>query len=99
MSDTNASLPKWLAHRRYCSISDLMRLFEVSRATIHRWHRENPRFPRKHKFGNPFNENCSTRFIVPELNAYIEAVERRQADWTKQFDMIDTEKVGLEQPI
>lgn len=88
MNDTNTSLPKWLANRRYCSIKDLMKLFEVSRATIDRWHRENPQFPRKHKFGNPFNVNCSTRFIVSEVNDYIISVEGERAHWTKQFDMV-----------
>ncbi|QUJ76951.1 hypothetical protein KDD17_02555 [Sulfitobacter albidus] len=89
MSDTNTSLPKWLAHRRYCTIKDLMRLFEVSRATVDRWHRENPQFPRKHKFGNPFNENYSTRFIVSEVNAYVALVEGDRAEWTRQFDPVD----------
>ncbi|WP_133176191.1 helix-turn-helix transcriptional regulator [Pelagivirga sediminicola] len=91
MSDTNTSLPKWLSGRRYCTIKDLMRLFEVSRATIDRWHRENPDFPRKHKFGNPFNENCSTRFVVPEVNAYVAMVEGDRAEWTKQFDPVDSD--------
>jgi predicted DNA-binding transcriptional regulator AlpA len=91
MSDTINFPPKWLAGRRYCTIKDLMKLFEVSRATIDRWHRENPNFPRKHKFGNPFNENCSTRFIVSEVMAYVSAVERQHADWTKQFDPVDSQ--------
>lgn len=89
MSDSIDTPPKWLAGRRYCTIKDLMKLFEVSRATIDRWHRENPNFPRKHKFGNPFNENCSTRFIVSEVMTYISTVEKQQADWTKQFETVD----------
>ncbi|MCL3881916.1 hypothetical protein [Marivita sp. GX14005] len=92
MSDTNTFLPKWLAKRHYCTIKDLMRLFEVSRPTIDRWHRENPSFPRKHKIGNPFNENCSTRFIVAEVNAYVASIQCPRAEWTRQFDLVDSDE-------
>lgn len=95
MSETNTSLPKWLSGRRYCTIKDLMRLFEVSRATIDRWHRDNPRFPRKQKFGNPFNENFSTRFLVPEVNAYVARVEGNKAEWTNQFDPVDSDLIEV----
>lgn len=94
MSDTNTSLPKWLSNRHYCRISDLMKLFEVTRPTIDRWHRENPEFPRKRKIGNRFNENCSTHFIVSEVNAYVAMIEKDRAEWTNQFDMVDSKKSG-----
>ncbi|MBU2868475.1 helix-turn-helix domain-containing protein [Pacificibacter marinus] len=80
MGPLHTTLPKWLEGRRYCTIKDLMRLFGVSRATIDRWCRENESFPSKHKFGNPFNENCSTRFSVSEVKSYISKVEQNQVD-------------------
>lgn len=95
MTNTNTFLPKWLANRSYCSVKDLMKLFEVSRATVDRWHRENPQFPRKHKFGNQFNPNCSTRFIVADVNNFIAGIQGERADWTKQFDMLEVNNVAL----
>lgn len=77
MTDHRTKLPKWLVSRHYCTVKDLMRLFEVSRATIDRWCRENPAFPAKVKLGNPFNENRSTRFVVAEVAVYLEMLEGR----------------------
>lgn len=77
MSEQSPDLPKGLAGRRYCKVKDLMRLFDVSRATIDRWCRENPAFPTKVKLGNPFSENCSTRFIVSDVAEYLAVIEER----------------------
>ncbi|PVA06623.1 hypothetical protein DC363_08810 [Thalassorhabdomicrobium marinisediminis] len=68
-------LPNWISNRRYCTIKDLMRLFDVSRPTIDRWCRENPQFPRKRKLGIPGRGNCSTRFIVSEVAAYVDLID------------------------
>lgn len=77
MTNHHTELPKWLVGRHYCKVKDLMRLFDVSRATIDRWCRENPAFPNKVKLGNPFNENSSTRFVVSDVAAYLEVIEGR----------------------
>jgi hypothetical protein len=69
-----------------------MRLFEVSQAAVDRWHRENPHFPREHKFGNPYKDNCSTRFVVSEVNDHIAAIEGQLADWTREFSMVEPKK-------
>lgn len=77
MTDNRSNLPKWIANGHYCTVKDLMRLFGVTRATIDRWCRDNPEFPVKVKLGNPFNENCSTRFVVSDVAAYLSKIERR----------------------
>ena len=74
--DKNSNLPSWLEGRRYCTNKDLMRLFNVSRATVDRWCRENPSFPKKVKLGVPGQGNCSTRFVVTEVSSYLDAIER-----------------------
>ncbi|WP_018000153.1 hypothetical protein [Paracoccus sp. N5] len=53
----------------------MQKLLGASRATIGRWHREIPNFPRKIKNGTPRTENCSTRFLVSEVEAYLEVLE------------------------
>lgn len=68
-------LPRWMSGRRYCKLKDLMRLFEVSRATIDRWCRDNPDFPKKRKLGTQGVGNCSTRFLVAEVAAYVDLIE------------------------
>lgn len=75
MTETNNGLPGWLSKNRYCTVKHLMRLFDVSRATIDRWCRDNPEFPRKRKLGIPGRGNCSTRFLVSEVAAYVEFVD------------------------
>lgn len=84
MSDTTRNLPNWLASRHYCTTKDLMRLFDVSRATIDRWCRENPAFPGKVKLGIPGSGSCSTRFVVAEVAAYVCGLEAHlRADTTR----------------
>ena len=75
MSDIETQLPNWITNRRYCTVKDLMRLFNVSRATIDRWCRDNPIFPKKRKLGVPGRGNCSTRFIVAEVATYVDIVD------------------------
>lgn len=52
-----------------------MRLFDVSRATIDRWCRENPAFPGKVKLGVPGSGFCSTRFVVSQVADYVASLE------------------------
>lgn len=75
MNDLPINLPNWLTCRHYCTTKDLMRLFDVSRATIDRWCRENPAFPGKVKLGIPGSGACSTRFVVAEVAAYVYGLE------------------------
>jgi predicted DNA-binding transcriptional regulator AlpA len=75
MPEYHSQLPRWLSDRRYCKIKDLMKLFSVSRPTIDRWCRDNPKFPKKRKLGIPGNGNCSTRFVVSEVAAYMDLVD------------------------
>lgn len=75
MIDTHTHLPNWLSKNRYCTVKDLMRLFNVSRATIDRWCRDNPKFPTKRKLGIPGRGNCSTRFLVSEVAVYVDFVD------------------------
>lgn len=75
MPNPDTKLPNWIAGRQYCTVKDLMRLFEVSRATIDRWCRKIPEFPKKRKLGVPGCCNCSTRFIVSEVEAYQNTIE------------------------
>jgi predicted DNA-binding transcriptional regulator AlpA len=75
MSEQNTRLPNWLMDHRYCTIKHLMRLFNVSRATIDPWCRENSEFPTKRKLGSPGRGNCSTRFVVSEVAAYVDIID------------------------
>ncbi len=70
-------LPTWISKNTYCKIKDLMRLFDVSRATIDRWCRENPGFPQKRKLGSSGRGNCSTRFVVSEVADYVDTVHNQ----------------------
>ena len=76
MIEQYKQLPRWFSDRRYCTIKDLMRLFNVSRPTIDRWCRENPQFPQKRKLGIQGVGNCSTRFVVAEVAAYVDLIDR-----------------------
>ena len=75
MTNQQTDLPYWIIDRRYCKVKDLMRLFDVSRATIDRWCRDNPNFPKKRKLGIPGCGNCSTRFVVTELASYLSGID------------------------
>lgn len=71
-------LPAWLSKNAYCKVKDLMRLFDVSRATIDRWCREIPEFPRKLKLVIPGRGHCSTQFLVTEVATYVVAINNQQ---------------------
>lgn len=60
---------------RYCVNKDLQSVFNVSRATIDRWCRERPGFPKKIKLGPDIAGNSSTRFLVEEVVAYLRKLE------------------------
>ena len=75
MSESKTHLPGWLTGRRYCTVKHLMRLFDVSRATIDRWSRDIPTFPNKLKLGPPGRGNCSTRFLVSEVATYVDTID------------------------
>jgi predicted DNA-binding transcriptional regulator AlpA len=75
MFDHHKQLPRWFSDGRYCTINDLMRLFKVSRPTIDRWCRDNPQFPKKRKLGVQGIGNCSTRFVVSEVAAYVDMID------------------------
>lgn len=78
MSKEHEHLPQWISRNTYCKTKDLMRLFDVSRATIDRWCRENSAFPQKRKLGIPGRGNCSTRFLVTEVAGYVDIVNRHR---------------------
>lgn len=60
---------------RYYTNKDLQNLFNVTRATIDRWCRTNPEFPKKIKLGIPGTGNNPTRFLVSEVTAYLRKIE------------------------
>lgn len=62
--------------RRYYTNKDLQRLFGVSRATIDRWSRENPDFPKKVRLVREWHAgHGTTRFLVAEVEAYLKKME------------------------
>lgn len=62
--------------RRYYTNKDLQKLFGVSRATIDRWCREKPNFPKKVNLVDPWHAgHGSVRFLVAEVEAYLSGRE------------------------
>lgn len=70
-TEENDPLPSWLRGRTFCTIKDLQRLFEVSRATIDRWSRDLPDFPKKVHVGYDQRQVGPVRFHVDELRSYV----------------------------
>ncbi|KFE35503.1 helix-turn-helix transcriptional regulator [Thioclava atlantica] len=58
------------APTRYYTINQVAEMFGVTRATIDRWHRDRPDFPRKVSLGM----NCA-RFRVADIENWIARVE------------------------
>ncbi|CAM3511532.1 AlpA family phage regulatory protein [Paracoccus nototheniae] len=65
-------LPSWLSRKHFCTNKDLQRFFDVSRATIDRWSRERPNFPKKFKLSD--SHGSITRFLTSDVRNYIEAI-------------------------
>lgn len=60
---------------RFYSNKDMQRIFGVSRATIDRWCRENPHFPKKvNLIGSWHSGRGSTRFVITEVEAYLKSI-------------------------
>ncbi|TNF13228.1 MAG: helix-turn-helix domain-containing protein [Rhodobacteraceae bacterium] len=55
---------------RYYTIPEVAKIFGVTRATVDRWHRDRPDFPRKVLLGPG-----SARFRVTDIDAWLESRE------------------------
>lgn len=73
-------LPKWLKGRTFCRINDMMRLFEVSRATIDRWCRQDPRFPKKVRITAEPGDTTSPRFLVNDVRQYLRSLQEQKPE-------------------
>ncbi len=71
MPNANPTLPSWLKDKYFCTNKDLQRLFGVSRATLDRWSREDPTFPRKIKLSLGSPSSCATRFLASDVVNYL----------------------------
>jgi predicted DNA-binding transcriptional regulator AlpA len=61
---------------RYCINKDPQGVLNTSRATIDRWCRERPYFPKKIKLGIDGAGNCSPRFLAGKVRAYLRQIEK-----------------------
>lgn len=79
MSDTQFAPPKVrmseLKAARYYTPAELCALFSISRATLNRWAKNIPGFPRKINIAGGFERGPCVRYLRSEVHEYLERVE------------------------
>jgi len=60
---------------RYYTPAELCTLFSISRATLNRWAKDIPGFPRKINIAGVFGRRPCIRYLRSEVHEYLERIE------------------------